>query len=164
MPKIVSECCELMKLCRINCSGPTHCNTSIEDWLERDNWRIWVAETLFIHSVLQNDLRFDLRFADYYKEYYNTDHRESLVLLSVVMHHWSTTWHSCHHCDYRWTRTHHAWNTATPRSAKPTKTQTTFLQNQLILVNNTSTVSCRNSRTSRSAAFVLEKHLWMFVG
>jgi len=28
----------------------------------------------------------------------------------------------------------------------------------------TSTVSCRNSRTSRSAAFVLEKHVWMFVG
>ena len=29
MPKIISECCELVKLCDINCSGPvffeTHC-------------------------------------------------------------------------------------------------------------------------------------------
>ena len=27
MPKIISECCELVKLCHINCSGPVFLDT-----------------------------------------------------------------------------------------------------------------------------------------
>ena len=55
MPKIISECCELVKLCHINCSGPVFLDTLYIYVQWRTNRKSYMAYRTAPFSMTLND-------------------------------------------------------------------------------------------------------------